>query len=104
MPSHDPYAADSAVKLDSSASAEAPVSVTPPAATPGEPAVESTQPEPAPVEAPKVEIPKGTTKELLAWVGDDHARAVLILESERASDEPRKGLMRALEELLVDGS
>lgn len=43
-------------------------------------------------------VPEGTVKEIIAWVGDDTDRAARALETERASNEPRKGLMRQLEE------
>lgn len=66
------------------------------AETTAEPVVEVT----ATLDAEHVVVPEGTTKEVLAWVGDDKDRAQAALAAEKASDEPRKGLTRELEELL----
>lgn len=51
-------------------------------------------------ETPAIEVPAGTTKEVLAWVGDDQDKARAALAAEQASDEPRTGLSRKLEELV----
>lgn len=45
-------------------------------------------------------VPKGSSKEVLAWVGDDPERALLALEAEQAEDKPRKGLVSDLEDLV----
>ena len=47
-----------------------------------------------------LDVPQGTTKEVLEWVGDDKDRARAALAAEQASDEPRKGLSKDLEELI----
>ncbi len=46
-------------------------------------------------------VPEGTIKEVLAWVGDDSDRATRALDAERTSNDPRKGLVRQLEEKLA---
>lgn len=84
MPAHDPFAPSSGAKLDSSdASAE------------GAPA-------PEPAEEPVTDdVPKGTVKEVEAWVGDDKERAQAVLVAENESGEPRKSLVKAMEDLLA---
>jgi hypothetical protein len=47
-----------------------------------------------------VEVPKGTTAEVLEWVDGDKARAAAALAAEEESGQPRKGLVRELNELL----
>jgi hypothetical protein len=42
------------------------------------------------------EVPTGTTKEILAWAGDDKERAQRALDAENENDEPRKGLVKEL--------
>jgi hypothetical protein len=46
------------------------------------------------------QVPDGTTAEVLAWVGDDKARAQAALDKENADDSPRKGLTGELEQML----
>jgi hypothetical protein len=55
---------------------------------------------PAPVEPEKPTAPTGTSREILAWVGDDKERAQLALDAELAADRPRKGLVDDLEKLV----
>lgn len=38
-------------------------------------------------------VPSGSVKEVLAWVGDDPKKAQLVLDAEKKSDSPRKGLV-----------
>lgn len=45
-------------------------------------------------------VPDGTTAEVLAWVGDDEARAQAALDKENADESPRKGLTSELEKIL----
>lgn len=49
-----------------------------------------------------VEVPKNvnTIKEILEWVGEDQDKAILVLESEEASDKPRTTLVEKLEEII----
>lgn len=56
----------------------------------------------AEVEAPAQEVPKGTTREIEAWVDGDKERAQLVIAHENAQEQPRKGLIRAMEELVGD--
>jgi hypothetical protein len=51
-------------------------------------------------ETEAVQVPKGTSAEVLAWVGLDSDRAQLALDAEQATAKPRKGLVEELEELL----
>lgn len=44
--------------------------------------------------------PFGTRDEVLAWVGDDEAKAAVALAVENASDEPRITLVSALERVI----
>jgi len=46
------------------------------------------------------EVPEGSIKELKAWVGDDKDKAQLLLDDENSKDEPRKTLVKALEEII----
>ncbi len=46
-------------------------------------------------------VPKGTIKEVLAWVGDDTERAHQAFDAEYLDDTPRKGLIRQIEEKFV---
>lgn len=46
------------------------------------------------------EVPSGSAKEVLDWVGDDEARAQEALDAEQAKDHPRKGLTSDLQDLL----
>lgn len=42
---------------------------------------------------------EGTSKEVLAWVGDDPARAAEAREAEAARDKPRSTLLKSLDEI-----
>ncbi len=97
MSKHDPYAATSAVAPRSSAPAEA-LSSPAPDATPAGSADTQTRPE----STLTVELPQGTTKELVAWVDGDLVRAQAIIDAELATDQPRKGLLSELQELVND--
>ncbi|MGH3369604.1 MAG: hypothetical protein ACRDPR_06355 [Nocardioidaceae bacterium] len=46
------------------------------------------------------EVPDGSAKDVLAWVGDDSDRALQALVREQEKDAPRKVLVRDLEKLL----
>lgn len=46
--------------------------------------------------------PRGTTKEILGWVGEDLERAQRALDQENAEEKPRKTVVKALEDLLND--
>ncbi|MEU6709999.1 hypothetical protein ABZ897_00855 [Nonomuraea sp. NPDC046802] len=45
----------------------------------------------------------GTAKEVLAWVGDDPARAAEARDAEAGQDKPRSTLLKALEEIAAKG-
>lgn len=107
MPAHDPFSPASGATPPSdgdapksSAPAEAPATDGAPVATPEAPATEQPTPEPTPEPEAELEVPQGTSKEVMEWVGDDKERAAAALAAEQASGEPRKGLTRDLEELL----
>ncbi|MEU8555964.1 hypothetical protein AB0C80_18510 [Streptomyces anthocyanicus] len=53
-------------------------------------------PEPSTPPAPSHDAP---VKDLLAWVGEDPARAQEVLELERAKDQPRSTLVKQLEKI-----
>ena len=44
--------------------------------------------------------PRGTSREVLEWVGEDPERAQFALDRENAGDEPRKTLIDKLEKLV----
>lgn len=46
-----------------------------------------------------LEVPDATPEEVLAWVGEDAARAAAALAAEEDRDEPREELIEALEKL-----
>ena len=46
------------------------------------------------------EIPAGNISELKDWVGDDKDRAQLVLDDENSQDNPRKTLVKHLEEVI----
>lgn len=50
--------------------------------------------------AQAAELPKGTSAEVLAWVGEDAGRAQEALDAENDSHKPCKGLVEELEEIL----
>lgn len=72
---------------------------------------ESKQPQPEqpqqqetpPEEEQSSEVPDGTTKEILSWVGDDKERAQAALDKENASSKPRSTLVDDLEKKLAEG-
>ena len=41
-----------------------------------------------------------TIKEILAWVGDDKDRAELVKANEESEENPRKTLVKSLEEII----
>lgn len=51
---------------------------------------------------PETTVPDGTTKEVLAWVGNDADKAKLALDKEESHDEPRKGLVKELNSIIDD--
>jgi len=50
--------------------------------------------------SPPIEVPTGTTAEILKWVGDDKDRAQAALDEEQKADRPRSGLTGELEQML----
>lgn len=56
----------------------------------------------APSDAPPAgdEVPDGTVDEVLAWVGDDKAKAQQALDAEEDADKPRTTLVEALEAMV----
>jgi hypothetical protein len=59
----------------------------------------------AKAEAPQQDpnaVPDGTTEEVLAWVGDDKARAQKALDKEQKDDSPRVTLVEPLEKLVEE--
>lgn len=54
------------------------------------------------VEEPKSEIPEDVTtiKEIIEWVGDSTDKAKLALEEESSKENPRKTLVKDLEEII----
>lgn len=64
----------------------------------------ATETKPASAEVPKAQgsdVPEGTVKEVLNWVGDDKEKAQKALDAENATGEPRKSLVAELEEKLA---
>jgi hypothetical protein len=59
---------------------------------------------PPPVEPEPVpdgdEVPDGSAKDVLAWVGDDPERALQAFEAEDVKESPRKVLLATLEKLV----
>lgn len=55
-----------------------------------------------PTPAPVVEeaVPEGSIKVILAWVGDDKAKAQRALDAENAAEDPRTTLVKNLTEIL----
>ena len=45
------------------------------------------------------EVPDGTAEDVLAWVGDDPARAALAFTAEQSREKPRKTLLASLEKI-----
>lgn len=84
MTDHDPYSPkDPAVFVDRFETGDAKPATDSVAVTPAEP-----------------ELPKGTSAEILAWVGEDKDRAQKALDHENESHKPRKGLVEELEEIV----
>jgi hypothetical protein len=50
--------------------------------------------------APVDDVPQGTTKELITWVGSSELRAKRVLARELTEFSPRVQLVRALHEML----
>lgn len=48
------------------------------------------------------EVPAGSAKEVLEWVGGDKERAARAFEAEQQKSEPRKGLSHDLNVILED--
>ena len=46
------------------------------------------------------DVPDGSAKEVLAWVGEDSDRAIRALEAEERRESPRKVLMGQLEKVV----
>lgn len=67
----------------------------------------SDEPEAAPAPSAErvtdVEVPDGSIREILTWVGDDQERALEALRAERARPTPRKTLVNELKGR-VDGA
>lgn len=51
--------------------------------------------------APKDDVPTGTTKELLVWIGSSELRAKRVLARELAQPSPRVKLIRTLHWMLL---
>lgn len=110
MPQHDPYSADASVPQEDVAGANVSEDLkdaiheaeqhTPNGGIdePGQtvPATPVTEEQAAKSSSG---VPQGTSKEVIDWVGDDKNRAEVALAEEKASGQPRKGLVRDLEEL-----
>ena len=47
-----------------------------------------------------IDVPSGTTAEILKWVGEDKQRAQAALDKEKQADRPRAGLTGELEQIL----
>ena len=48
---------------------------------------------------PAAEVPSGSVKDVIDWIGEDHERAQLALAAEDA-EKPRKGVVNYVNELL----
>ena len=46
------------------------------------------------------EVPEGTAKEVMSWVGDDAERAQRALDAEQSSGDPRSTLVEDLERVI----
>ena len=91
---HDPFSPSAAVKAVTGKAA----GVTDDAPAPEAPQGEPTAQQAAPPTANENGVPQGTVGEVLEWVGDDKERARAALDAEHATGEPRKSLVRRLEE------
>ena len=67
-----------------------------------QPQQEQPQEQAPPEEEQGSEVPDGTSKEILKWVGDDKERAQAALDKENASSKPRSTLVDDLEKKLAD--
>lgn len=56
----------------------------------------------APKEPEPEPVPTGTSKEVLAWVGDDKERAQRALDAEKSNTKPRVTLVNELTEIIED--
>lgn len=88
MSSHDPYAPIDPPILEARLIAAAAAAAAPSGTSTGQSA------DPA-----VLEVPKGTSAEVLSWVGEDRDKAQLALSAENAH-KPRKGLVEELTEIL----
>lgn len=89
---HDPFSPKAAVKLqDPSAPASK--------GKPSDTVMQSPPPDKNPVKT-DAGVPKGTTNEITEWVGDDRNKAKQALEAEEKSGEPRRGLVKKLQEII----
>jgi hypothetical protein len=88
MSKSDPYAAPDVYDVPAKAVAsQEPVEVT-------------TTSEETPDNPPQLQVPEGSIRELLEWVGDDTTKAESALEAEHKREKPRKSLIADLEEKL----
>lgn len=53
----------------------------------------------APTAIPAAQVPDGNIDDVLAWVGDDSAKAKQALETEEAATKPRVSLVKQLKEI-----
>lgn len=84
----------SASTKDQSRAASPAARVTPPPAVPTS--------VPVPQNISEDEVPAGTVPEVLNWVGEDKERAEKALAEEKKADKPRKGLIKALDEVIEE--
>jgi hypothetical protein len=70
--------------------------------TPSDPAATDQARRAGPATGVDEEVPGGSEKELLAWVGTDQTRAARALAAEKAADKPRGGVVSKLEKLASD--
>ena len=46
------------------------------------------------------DVPSGTVPEILSWIGEDPVRAQKALDQETANAKPRRGLVKAITEII----
>jgi len=63
-------------------------------------ATEAPEESPKAAEQPVEDVPAGSIKDVLAWVGTDVERAHKALDAEKASDESRSSLITKLEAIV----
>lgn len=109
---HDPFSPDAAVRVEptnegyGASTSGSGNEVSPPAPSPAsagesEPVKETFPAGTAVPTAEGSDVPEGTVKEVLAWVGDDKDKAQRALDAENATGDPRKSLVAELEERLA---